>query len=204
MTKSKSSAWKESSSAQRREISSQHASWLIVIKRQSQPTAFASTDSGGVSLSFRKGMLVVLRTIYYVVCLFTPKPLPTFGVTSVPQGKVVGASHQIVCRLPCRRDLARACGTTESGAPLPTPWAGSACSAALCHFVPQGEVVGASRQIVCRLPCPSAVGPLANLPGRTNVAPGRRCRAQTTRAADPPAELAALMAEEKKEFRNSP
>jgi hypothetical protein len=43
-------------------------------------------------------------------------------------------------------------------------------------------------------PGPSAVGPLVNSPGRTRVALVKRCRARTARAANPPAEGAALMA----------
>jgi len=77
-------------------------------------------------------------------------------------------------------------------APLGTPC--RARSTALCHFVPQGEVVGASRQILCRLPCPSASGPLVNSPGRTRVVLVKRCRAQTARAANPWALRPSLMA----------
>jgi hypothetical protein len=39
----------------------------------------------GLSLSFRKGKVMVLRTFHYVVCHLRPRATPYFFVTSFPR-----------------------------------------------------------------------------------------------------------------------
>lgn len=86
------------------------------------------------------------------------KPRPPFVVTCVPRGKVFGALHHPLCRLPCLQrkkrghSKARMAKEHAAGARRVLAWMASMNERRpqwrCCHCVPQGEVVGASRHII--------------------------------------------------------
>ena len=113
-----------------------------------------------------------------------PAPLIAEDKSKTIQAEIAQAGidiwGKIFCPAPGRTGLAFA--KTESGPSTPNPDQRVVCSdhplhpqprlqLRCCHFVPQGEVVGASRQILCRLPCRSACGPLASSRSASSLAP---------------------------------